>query len=283
MKDLEEMPASYRWEIDANDKNVKAKELYDKFLSFNGYKESTAYLSRFVVVPDALFMITTSQTDAFGQTSEYTHTYAHLYSSYGERVDSCPLFELLGVELGSEPPLIFLSYEYEYDTEGVIKSIVFWKKLDGGAADRILCKTALERDNRGNIISATTMAADGDTLTSTYVYNEKNLLISATVYEFCINTYGISPRPDLVSYDYIYNENGKLIEESKNRGYGPFTTRYEYDEQGFLIKETGSYESREYTYDKNGKISTVKVTTDDGKSYTQIYHYETLYLYFPEK
>jgi hypothetical protein len=205
-------------------------------------------------------------------------------------VDSCPLFELLGVELGFESPLIPLSYEYEYDTEGVIKSIVFRIKLNGGT--KILCKTTLERDNQGNIVSATTMSADGETRTSTYVYNEKNLLTSAAVYGFDVD--GSSTdifRDNFRTYHYVYDESGRLIEngdtryeyDENGRLIEAGDTRYEYDEQGFLIKETGSDESREYTYDKNGKISTVKVTTDDGKSYTQIYHYETLYLYFPEK
>ena len=298
VKELEGLSPSYYWnDTNVKEQNAKAKELYDHLLSLDGYKNSAEYLARFTVIPDALLLTTTSQTDAFGQTSEYSRTNVHLYSSYGERVDACELFELIGASWDSyEHPLACLSYEYEYDKDGAIKSIAFRSEV----VNKILCKTTLERDNRGNIISATTLTASGEKKTSTYTYTEQNLLFSAKIYRFRVTDHTINLfESDIPAfYHYVYDQDGRLIEtafdgksswrihyeyDENGRLIEAGDTRYEYDAQGVLLREITSGEQKEYTYHEDGKIATVTTTAADGKTYTETHHYGTLYLYFPEK
>ena len=118
--------------------------------------------------------------------------------------------------------------------------------------------TSYEYDERNLLTSVTngqnvakyTYDANGNMLTDTlgkkvtkYTYNKANLIES-------INS-------SLQTYSYGYGLDGNIIVRMAYNGAGTDIIRYTYDDCGRLIKESGDYAKKSYTYDKYSNITGV--------------------------
>lgn len=111
------------------------------------------------------------------------------------------------------------------------------------------------------MVGVTGKSVDGnetEELQAEILLNSNNLL----------EKFSVTEDPDYSwSYEFAYNENGKLSKKIEKDGNWTSTTEYEYDEKGNLVKRTENRNERlyitEYTYDNSGNIVKHTYTVPD--------------------
>ena len=267
-----------------------AKEFAYNWLSeHREYKDSVEYLSKFIVIPNALSYTTKIVTDAFGQKTETVGHY-YYYDDNGECYELSELkalFDTLGIYTGD-----FITTICEYDENGVLIGASFLRYDNSSETKLITTKVSFTYDDQGHIIKADCITRDGFTWTNTYTYDQAGHLIRSDILYQC-NT-------DFHSYydhgwvdEYLYDANGKKIQRnhiSNQDRYFSYLEKYAYDDNGNLTEKTHfkyvypgvpattPYITYSYSYNEQGNISYVNVTDDDS-SYIIAYNYEDFYIY----
>jgi len=146
-------------------------------------------------------------------------------------------------------------------------------------------KFVLDLDEQGNYISFMRHGKDGAMLDSIiYQYDEKHQVVKE-------NLYPINYPPTTGTYQYKYNDQGKIVECSEvwlsinNIGGENFgdeqTYQYKYDKQGRLL-ESGAFDRRIFKYNEKGGATEYEYmehdSTKDQKSRSS-YHYIVTNLY----
>ena len=157
--------------------------------------------------------------------------------------------------------------EYTYNDEGLVVKLIQNTGLDGK-------KKATEYiyDESGKVIEKTSYPVDrpDDKVIYTYTYDGEDCIKEEETY------WG---RTVTTEYRYVYDENGRLVEQTTIERNNESTTAYEYDEKGNEIKVIGldddgsAYVWYENSYDEEGNlVKKVRVYPDEKRNqfqYTQ--------------
>lgn len=149
---------------------------------------------------------------------------------------------------------------YEYNENGQMTGM----KVSGSGSDNVLNKITSAYNNDGTLATLTNMSSNGDTATTTYVYDSQQRVAEIQV---AIDASKDGQR----TYSYEYDAKGNLV-------LGKMSCTY--DNNGKT--EYGDTVTQEYTYTADGKLESCKHTyynlhSHDGSVYTEtqnVYTYE---------
>lgn len=234
----------------------KYKEAYELLVNKND-DESKKLLEKFTVKYEKAEVIGSNENytydikyDKYGNMTSYvihreteeetytaTYVYEHEYDGSGnivsEKVDTTEEYIIAGESTKFDQTFL---HEYRYNEKGIL----VWENEDGFVT---------EYDDFGNMINNNGWEIineydDSERLTRSLAKNSGQY----TLYE--------------------YDPAGNLVKKSSYDAYGGLqgNTEYEYNTDGFLIKETSVYdgEKTEYEYDKQGKITLEVYYNEDG-------------------
>lgn len=253
--------------------NAARKYLYEQLTVLGDYKDSAEYLTRFSILPSMLTNVYSYTTDQLGNENRNTLAY-YAYDEQGRRITARgeEIAELTGLyDTGSNMNL-------EYDASGKIS------KITQGWGNTVNCLATPTYDADGRWLS-TDVQTSSRSYTSVFTYDDQGRVASLTVPQ----EYYTDPR----TITYTYNDAGQLAQKvhSYNDGRYVLTTDYTY-ENGLLVREEISYWFRygeaytstyAYSYDSDGHITGVEVTTTNpdntAKAMRREYVYEDLYFF----
>lgn len=163
---------------------------------------------------------------------------------------------------------ILSSYEYTYGKNGEILTSLESYSLDG---ENIRTEIKYSYSRAGMLLSET-YSEGSNQLVQSYEYDcagnriKKKVSVKGDVSKIV--------KEELVfgTTLYTYNEINQLVEESTDSASGNKTNQYTYDDNGNLIRVSGSKEA-EYTYNSNNQLIEAKVK-DNGLLQTEQYGYD---------
>lgn len=255
---------------------------YNWLTEHSDYKDCADYLSRFVMVDNALTKIIKQTTDVFGQVDENVEK-TYYYDSNGECFQFSDLYKIF------EFVYVFdITEEYikdcQYNDNGKLLSADLYQKDNIGV---IGTRVTFVYDERGNLTEADFLQKNGKSWSNIFTYNESNQLITAR-YEEILN-FGFTHSFLLAEYRYLqyeYDEQGQLSKIMSNSADDleklSFYSEYIYNEDGQIKEIQYADYKNVYTYDKNGQISCIEsipLDTNKTHSYKLIYHYDDVLIY----
>ena len=152
---------------------------------------------------------------------------------------------------------------YDYDAEGRLIEAVFTEE---GRSKKVY---SYVYDAVGNLVLETRYSDDGyDEYEYEYLYDANGLLVKEN---------GKEPLGWTYETTFSYDSAKRLIKEkySSSNGY-KLTTKYSYDSKGRISKVVEGKDTKVYSYDKNGNLSTKEITDSDGNVNTVKYKYKKL-------
>ncbi len=270
-----------------NGRELSGKEArlfsYNWLTEHSDYKDCADYLSRFVMVDNALTKIIKQTTDVFGQVNEKVEK-TYYYDSNGDCFQFSDLYKIFEFVYVYD-----ITEEYikncQYNDNGKLLSADLYQKNNIGV---IGTRVTFVYDERGNIIEADFIQNDGEMWSNIFTYNESNQLITAR-YEKILDFDSTYFSMLVVEYSYLqyeYDEQGQLSKIMCNSAYDlenlSFYSEYIYNENGQIKEIQYADYKNVYTFDENGQISCIEsipLDTSTTQSYKLIYHYEDLLIY----
>ena len=242
-------------------KKGEYEEAYELLLSVGEYKDAQELLAHFHYVPVSICV---QYYSAQGVETGTPSVYAYSYNE-----------ENLPVQMSYTGSRGEFTNEYVYDANGRLILRVYTS-----AENSYTYQTCY--DDKGNITKKTTGYYGNAELYSEYFYDENGNVIEEI--EYSLFKGEVSRKG---SCRFTYSTDGKLIKEERVKDGNAWAIEYVYDEQGNLIQinESGkTYKvTIDYTYDQNGNLIIEK---GDGYVITQEYdergnliHYEYKFTY----
>ena len=245
---------------------------YEIFVELGDYKDAAKEAARFRYVPVSYVGQYSGEDAAPNETATITlnknnlpekclisyddgtqHTCTYTYNENGRLISiAC-----------SDPEGDLVTYETVYNANGKLEKETY-RYFDGYAYTY-----EYTYDDQGLEIKSTVSDTDGYHLVNEYFYDDKGNMVK------------IAGENDnsVFSFDYIYNDNNRLVKviERDAEGNATWVEDYLYNEQGKKLKVSYTYEDKEvefaeYAYDEKGRLITHRYH-DTVSGYTRLSEY----------
>ena len=254
------------------DSEERLPYIYEKLTALGDYKQTQEFLDRFTIVPSVLTDVTQYNTDKLNNVSSswlnrygYDETGTMVWARGKDIVEKYGVYDEYDTQY------------FTYDDKGNLVDVqIKWSNTIEAIGTPIY-------DGEGKMVGMQ-VQEQSDEYTSVFTYDAENRVIRLYI-----------PEPGAsydMTFDYIYDDAGKLITKVKTFGYrGDYSATSNYIYDGDAVVEIqqnwddyGTYTTTyTFTNDEQGRPLSAVITTDDPdvtyKAQEVVYTYEDLYFF----